>query len=68
MVKLLHTADWQLGKQFENLEAPSDKLVWFLKTSSVRTATRGTRESALKLPRWTSNQESSASTVTRRSS
>jgi DNA repair exonuclease SbcCD nuclease subunit len=24
MVRILHTADWQLGKQFENLGAPSD--------------------------------------------
>jgi DNA repair exonuclease SbcCD nuclease subunit len=24
MVKILHTADWQLGKQFENLGDPSD--------------------------------------------
>ena len=28
MVRILHTADWQLGKQFENLEAPSDKLAF----------------------------------------
>ena len=27
MVKILHTADWQLGKQFENLGAPSDNPV-----------------------------------------
>jgi DNA repair exonuclease SbcCD nuclease subunit len=24
MAKILHTADWQLGKQFENLGVPSD--------------------------------------------
>ena len=28
MVKILHTADWQLGKKFENLGAPSDKLAF----------------------------------------
>ena len=28
MVRFLHTADWQLGKQFENLGAPSDKLAF----------------------------------------
>jgi DNA repair exonuclease SbcCD nuclease subunit len=28
MVRILHTADWQLGKQFENLGAPSDKLAF----------------------------------------
>ena len=28
MVRFLHTADWQLGKQFENLGAPPDKLAF----------------------------------------
>src|ERR1039458_10735482 len=28
MVRILHSADWQLGKQFENLGAPSDKLAF----------------------------------------
>lgn len=28
MVRILHTADWQLGKQFENLGAPADKLAF----------------------------------------
>jgi len=28
MVRILHTADWQLGKQLENLGAPSDKLAF----------------------------------------
>jgi DNA repair exonuclease SbcCD nuclease subunit len=28
MVRIVHTADWQLGKQFENLGAPSDKLAF----------------------------------------
>lgn len=34
MVRILHTADWQLGKQFENLGAPSDKLA-FLRQSRI---------------------------------
>ena len=28
MVRFLHTADWQLGKQFENLGTPPDKLAF----------------------------------------
>jgi pantothenate kinase-related protein Tda10 len=36
--------------------------LWFLKTSSARTKTRGSCRGAL--TRWTSNQESGAATVT----
>jgi hypothetical protein len=41
-------------------------LLWFLKTSSARTETRGSCRGAL--TRWTSNQDSGAATVTQRSS
>ncbi|MBZ5523193.1 MAG: DNA repair exonuclease [Acidobacteriia bacterium] len=34
MVRILHTADWQLGKQFESLGAPSDKLA-FLRQARI---------------------------------
>jgi len=27
-IRILHTADWQIGKQFENLGSPSDKLAY----------------------------------------
>jgi DNA repair exonuclease SbcCD nuclease subunit len=27
-IRILHTADWQIGKQFESLGAPSDKLAY----------------------------------------
>ena len=42
MVRILHTADLQLGKQFENLGAPSDKLAFLrqgLRASGI--ASRG---------------------------
>jgi DNA repair exonuclease SbcCD nuclease subunit len=39
MVKILHTADWQLGKQFESLRAPSDKLA-FLRQGRIEVVRR----------------------------